>query len=87
MGNQYIYIVLCIMIFSVPSWPIQRSQEDRQKLEGEKDRKGYTEEDLCSFIPFHNVCPDDLHLRMRISGKLFNQVNIPTVSNCSIQYM
>jgi hypothetical protein len=40
------------------------------------DRKGYVQEDLLDFISYKDICPDDLHLRIRISTKLFNQVGL-----------
>ncbi len=70
------YSKLFITSFAVPSWPIQRSEQDRQQYMNEKEPKGYINEDLVKFIPFTSMCPDILHLRMRISNKLFNQVNM-----------
>lgn len=60
--------------FPVPDWPIQRCNSDRRKYLKQKIHKGYIDEDMCDFITFDNMCPDDLHLRIRISSKLFNQV-------------
>ncbi len=49
---------------------------------GQKESRGYVHEDLVKFIPFTSMCPDDLHLRIRISTKLFNQVNMYFLSYC-----
>lgn len=59
--------------FSIPSWPIQRCPLEQVKnLSG--NTFGYKEKDLCPFIPYDDMPVDDLHLRIRISQKLFNQV-------------
>lgn len=64
------------MYFVVPSWLIQRSKEEQQTvLNSEKKTLGYKDKDLCPFISYHDMPIDDLHLRIRISLKLFNQVH------------
>ena len=65
--------IVKLYIFVVPSWPIQRSAEDQKRDVPDKAR-GYILEDLLEFIPYSRLVPDDLHLRIRISLKLFNQV-------------
>lgn len=61
--------------FSIPSWLIQRSKEEQQTvLNSEKKTLGYKDKDLCPFISYHDMPIDDLHLRIRISLKLFNQL-------------
>lgn len=62
-----------LYIITVPSWPIQRSPEE-QLLLLEKKEQGYKDRDLCPFIHYMDMPIDDLHLRIRISLKLFNQV-------------
>ena len=60
----------------VTEWPITRTAAAQRTLCTKSDeRHGYFHEDMLDFIPY-NICPDDLHLRMRISSKLFNQVRI-----------
>nr|XP_011426297.2 uncharacterized protein LOC105327491 [Crassostrea gigas] len=61
--------------FSIPSWLIQRSKEEQQTvLNSEKKTFGYKDTDLCPFISYHDMPIDDLHMRIRISLKLFNQL-------------
>ena len=63
---------------AVKEWPISWTTEQQRaymKKNGD-ERKGYVMEDLLDFISYHNICPDDLHLRIRISTKLFNQVTV-----------
>uniref|UniRef100_K1PYV2 Uncharacterized protein n=1 Tax=Magallana gigas TaxID=29159 RepID=K1PYV2_MAGGI len=57
----------------VPSWPIQRCPLEQVKNLSENTFE-YKEKDLCPFIPYDDMPVDDLHLRIRISHKLFNQV-------------
>eukprot|EP00105_Crassostrea_gigas_P027918 XP_011449411.1 PREDICTED: uncharacterized protein LOC105343668 [Crassostrea gigas] len=59
--------------FSFPSWPIQRCPLEQVKNLSENTFE-YKEKDLCPFIPYDDMPVDDLHLRIRISHKLFNQV-------------
>ncbi len=70
---MYLVAILALAL-SVTEWAVERTEEDRARYFPSTNQKGYNDEDLCSFIPFTSVCPDDLHLRMRIAGKLFNQV-------------
>ena len=62
----------------VAEWPITRTAAAQRTLctKSGDERRGYFHEDMLDFIPYNNICPDDLHLRMRISSKLFNQVRI-----------
>ncbi|XP_062619871.1 uncharacterized protein LOC134281418 [Saccostrea cucullata] len=61
--------------FSIPSWSIQRSKEEQQTLlDSDKKAYGYKDKDLCPFIAYSDMPIDDLHLRIRISLKLFNQL-------------
>ena len=48
----------------------------RRECVGQKGEKarGYNGDDMLDFIAMDSVVPDELHLRMRISSKLFNQV-------------
>ncbi|XP_070200636.1 uncharacterized protein [Littorina saxatilis] len=50
----------------------QRQEECLQPNAAES--LGYKESDLLPFIPYHRMIPDELHLRMRITNKLINQV-------------
>ncbi|KAK7484131.1 hypothetical protein BaRGS_00024620, partial [Batillaria attramentaria] len=40
----------------------------------QEERKGFSNPDLVPWIPFKHMVPDELHLRMRITSKLLNQV-------------
>ncbi|KAK7501635.1 hypothetical protein BaRGS_00007066 [Batillaria attramentaria] len=63
--------------FSVPQWPVTRSKERQTaclQTTGVENRRGYQHEDLLPWIPYPDVVPDELHLRMRITGLLLNQV-------------
>nr|XP_022301977.1 uncharacterized protein LOC111109978 [Crassostrea virginica] len=61
--------------FSIPSWSIQRSKEEQKTLvDSGKKTFGYKDKDLCPFIPYSGMPIDDLHLRIRISLKVFNQL-------------
>ncbi|XP_070201664.1 uncharacterized protein [Littorina saxatilis] len=40
----------------------------------EDGREGYNNQDLISFIPYDKMIPDDLHLRIRITSKMVNQL-------------
>lgn len=70
--NLYITLQTSISIL-VPSWPIQRCPLEQVKNLSENTFE-YKEKDLCPFIPYDDMPVDDLHLRIRISHKLFNQV-------------
>ncbi|XP_053376941.1 uncharacterized protein LOC128547783 [Mercenaria mercenaria] len=60
--------------FSIPSWDIKRSSKDQAHELRNGSRRGYIKSDLLPFIDYKNIVPDDLHLRIRISLKLFNQI-------------
>lgn len=67
--NLYITLQSSISIL-VPSWPIQRCPlEQVRKLS--ENTFGHKEKDLRPFIPYDDMPVDDLHLRIRISQKLF----------------
>ena len=63
---------------TVPSWPISRTSKEQERLLATADslsaKKGYSKTDLLPFIPYQRVVPDELHLRIRITNKLLNQV-------------
>ena len=69
-------------VILVAEWPVTRNSDEQAKLlakqKGE-ELKGYKNDDLVPFIPYKNICPDDLHLRIRISSKLYNQVRISRI--------
>lgn len=52
---------------------MERNAQQLQCLES-RQNKGYMQADLLPFISYENMVPDELHLRMRISNKLLNQV-------------
>ena len=63
---------------TVPSWPISRTSKEQERLLATADslsaKKGYSKTDLLPFILYQRVVPDELHLRIRITNKLLNQV-------------
>ncbi|KAL8571392.1 hypothetical protein ACOMHN_046567 [Nucella lapillus] len=62
--------------FSGTEWKVERKASDQALCLGAnaEETKGYEAEDLLPFIPFDCVVPDELHLGMRITNKLLNQV-------------
>ena len=68
--------------FLVPTWPIQRCHNEQLKNLVE-NTLGYKETDMCAFIPYDDMPVDDLHLRIRISQKLFNQVKTKKLCFCN----
>ena len=66
-----------LIFWTVPSWDISRSNEEQKRLLESTEttnQKGYIRPDLLPFISYRNIIPDELHLRMRITNKLLNQV-------------
>ncbi|XP_052075780.1 uncharacterized protein LOC127713848 [Mytilus californianus] len=59
--------------FSIKEWPIQRTQTEQNESVANCST-GYIRQDMCSFIDYTSMAPDDLHLRIRLSLKLLNQV-------------
>ncbi|CAC5358958.1 unnamed protein product [Mytilus coruscus] len=55
--------------FSIKEWPIQRTQTEQNEYVANCST-GYIRQDMCSFIDFTSMAPDDLHLRIRLSLKL-----------------
>ncbi|XP_076434620.1 uncharacterized protein LOC143274633 [Babylonia areolata] len=57
------------------TWTTTRNHTEQQEcLPAERTKLGYKEEDLFPWVQYDSLIPDLLHLRMRISNKLLNQV-------------
>ena len=60
-------------ILIVKEWPIERTQKEQDESVSNCSI-GYIRQDMCTFIDFTSMAPDDLHLRNKLSLKLLKQV-------------
>ncbi|XP_070184467.1 uncharacterized protein [Littorina saxatilis] len=65
----------------IEEWKVERNEKEQNaSLEGRSPPRGYKHTDLLHWVPYQDMIPDELHLRMRISNKLVNQVVVWSIT-------